>query len=233
VNGAGRRSIVSAVNGATATVTARVCSVNVGRPRSVATGKRTVRTAIWKAPVDGPVRVRATNIDGDEQADLSVHGGADKAVYAYALEETRAWELELGRALGAGAFGENLTTAGVDVSGALLGERWHIGTAVLEVVQPRLPCFKLGLRMGEARFVKRFARASRPGAYLRVIQEGDLAAGDEITLERDTLPEHGVTVRMVADAMLLDRDLIPEVLRAPNLLPWLRDWMTEQLQSEA
>ena len=139
-------------------MTARVASVNVGRPRPVDTGRRVVETAIWKRPVAGRVAVRGVNVDGDDQADRTVHGGPDKAVYAYALEEIRQWEDELGRPLGAAAFGENLTTEGIDVSGALVGERWRIGTTLLEVVQPRLPCFKLGLRMGDPTFVKRFAR---------------------------------------------------------------------------
>jgi len=147
-------------------VTARVASVNVGRPRPVDTGRRVVETAIWKRPVAGRVAVRGVNVDGDDQADRTVHGGPDKAVYAYALEEIRQWEDELGRPLGAAAFGENLTTEGIDVSGALVGERWRIGTTLLEVVQPRLPCFKLGLRMGDPTFLKRFAESSRPGAYM-------------------------------------------------------------------
>jgi MOSC domain-containing protein YiiM len=174
---------------------AHVLSVNVGRPRPVDTGRRTVRTAIWMAPVEGRVGVRGVNLDGDEQADLRVHGGPDKAVYAYAVEETREWEAELGRELGPGAFGENLTTAGIDVSGALLGERWRIGTTVLEVTEPRLPCFKLGLRMGDPSFVRRFAQASRPGAYLRIVEEGELGAGDAIEVDLDALPDHGVTLR--------------------------------------
>jgi MOSC domain-containing protein YiiM len=154
-----------------------VVSVNVGRPRPVQTGRRTVSTAIWKTPVEGRVAVRGVNVDGDDQADRSVHGGPDKAVYAYASEEIRRWRDELGRDLGAAPFGENLTTAGIDVSGALVGERWRIGTTLLEVVQPRLPCFKLGLRMGDPAFVRRFAQASRPGAYLRIVEEGELGAG--------------------------------------------------------
>ncbi len=146
------------------TAIGRLISVNVGLPREVDTGRRVVETAIWKAPVEGRVKVRHDNLEGDRQADLTVHGGPDKAVYAYAIEETRLWEEELGRDLGAGAFGENLTTEGVDVSGAVLGERWRIGTTLLEVVQPRLPCFKLGLKMGDPTFLRRFALASRPGA---------------------------------------------------------------------
>ena len=201
-------------------------SVNVGRPRKVDSGRRTVLTAIWKTPVEGRVAVRGVNVEGDDQADRSVHGGPDKAVYAYAIEETRAWEAELGRPLGAGAFGENLTIEGLDVSGALLGERWRVGTTLLEVVQPRLPCFKLGLRMGDPAFVRRFGRASRPGAYLRIVEEGELGTGDPVEVDTGALPDHGVSVRLVSDAILLDHDLIPQVLEAPQLLPSIREWMT-------
>jgi MOSC domain-containing protein YiiM len=205
---------------------ARVLHVNVGRPKPVGTGRRTVSTAIWKAPVEGRVAVRGVNLVGDDQADREVHGGPDKAVYAYAQEEIDLWESELDRPLGSAPFGENLTTTGLDVSGALLGERWRIGTTLLEVVQPRLPCFKLGLRMEDPRFVRRFGRASRPGAYLRIIEEGELGAGDAIEVDFETLPDHGVTVRLVSDAILLDHSLIPQVLEAPQLLPSLRAWMT-------
>ena len=205
---------------------ARLLSVNVGRPRPVDTGARTIVTAIWKTPVDGRVAVRGVNVDGDDQADRSVHGGPDKAVYAYAIEETRAWESELGRELGPGAFGENLTIEGVDVSGALVGERWRVGTALLEVVQPRFPCFKLGLRMGDPRFVKRFGQASRPGAYLRIVEEGELGAGDPVAVV--ARPDHAVTMRLVSDAILLDHDLIPRALDAPQLIPSLRTWMMKR-----
>ncbi len=206
----------------------RVISVNVGTPEVVETGRRRVLTAIWKHPVDGRVRVRGVNLEGDDQADRTVHGGPDKAVYAYAMEETRAWSAELGRELEPGSFGENLTTEGIDVSGALVGERWRVGTTLLEAVQPRVPCFKLGVRMNDARFVRRFARASRPGAYFRILEEGDLAAGDEILVDEASRPDHGVTLRMVFDAMLVDHDLIPAVLEAPQLLPSLREWLETQ-----
>jgi MOSC domain-containing protein YiiM len=135
-----------------------------------------VRTAIWKSPVPGRVGVRGVNVEGDEQADRRVHGGEFKAVYAYAVEEIRRWESELGRAIGPGGFGENFTTSGVDVSGARAGERWAIGSALFEVVQPRVPCFKLNLRMGDSRFGKRFTAAGRPGAYLRIVEEGEVGA---------------------------------------------------------
>jgi MOSC domain-containing protein YiiM len=205
----------------------RLISVNVGLPKEVDTGRRIVETAIWKAPVEGRVKVRHDNLEGDRQADLTVHGGPDKAVYAYAIEETRLWEEELGRELGAGAFGENLTTEGVDVSGAVLGERWRIGTTLLEVVQPRLPCFKLGLKMGDPTFLKRFALASRPGAYLKILAEGELGAGDPIEVDLGGRPAHGVSVRLVADAMLVDHSLIPRARQAPQLIPTLREQMAE------
>jgi MOSC domain-containing protein YiiM len=204
---------------------ARLLSVNVGRPRAVETGRRTVVTAIWKSPVEGRVAVRGVNLAGDAQADRSVHGGPDKAVYAYAIEETREWEGEVGRVLGPGAFGENLTVEGIDVSGALIGERWRVGTTLLEVAQPRVPCFKLGLRMGDPSFVKRFAQASRPGAYLRIVEEGELGAGDAVEVDAASLPGHGVTARLVSDALLLDRRLISRALDAPQLSQSLREAM--------
>jgi MOSC domain-containing protein YiiM len=172
------------------------------------------------------VPVRGVNVDGDDQADRSVHGGPDKAVYAYSIEETRLWEAELGRELGTAPFGENLTTEGIEVSGALIGERWQVGTVLLEVVQPRLPCFKLGLRMGDPSFVRRFAQASRPGAYLRILEGGELGAGDQIEVDIAALPVHGVTMRIVSDAILLDHALMRQVLEAPQLIPSLREWMT-------
>ncbi len=203
----------------------RLISVNVGTPKRVDTGRRIVETAIWKDPVEGRVKVRGVNLDGDRQADLTVHGGPDKAVYAYAIEETALWEEELGRQLGAGAWGENLTTEGVDVSGAVLGECWRIGTTLLEVVQPRLPCFKLALKMEDPTFVRRFAIASRPGAYLKILEEGEIGAGDEI--EVCGRPDHGVDVRLVADALLVDHSLIPRAREAPQLIDGLREQMDQ------
>lgn len=206
---------------------ARLISVNVGLPKAVDTGRRVVETAIWKYPVEGRVKVRGVNLEGDRQADLTVHGGENKAVYAYAIEETRLWEEELGRELGPGAFGENLTTEGVDVSGAVLGERWRVGTTLLEVVQPRLPCFKLSLKMEDPTFLKTFAQASRPGAYLKIVEEGDLGAGDRVEVDLAGRPDHGVSVRLVADAMLVDHSLIPRAKEAPQLIDTLREQMGE------
>jgi MOSC domain-containing protein YiiM len=207
---------------------ATVVSVHVGRPRTVQTRRAAVTTAIWKDPVEGRVAVRGVNLDGDDQADRSVHGGPDKAVYAYALEEVRAWENELGRDLGEAAFGQNLTTQGIDVSGALIGERWLIASTLFEVAQPRLPCFKLGLRIGTPAFVKRFAQAARPGAYLRIVKEGDVGPGDPI--EVVSRPDHGVTSRMVSDAILRDPALIPAVVQAEQLPAELRSWLAERIR---
>jgi MOSC domain-containing protein YiiM len=204
----------------------QLISVNVGRPQTRPGGRRYVRSAIWKSPVAGRVAVCGVNVAGDEQADLRVHGGPDKAVYAYAIEDTRFWEAELGRDLGAGALGENLTTEGLDLSGALVGERWAIGSVVLEVVQPRLPCFKLGVRLEERGMLKRFAQASRPGAYLRIVQEGALGAGDEIrTVAR---PDHGVSMALMSDAILLDHSRLPDLLAADGLIDEWRRWVDER-----
>ena len=157
-----------------------VVSVNVGRVATLARGDVSVRTAIAKEPVEGRVAAHREGLDGDHQANRKVHGGPDKAVYAYAVEDYAWWEGELGRGMTPGLFGENLTLVGVDVSGAVVGERWAIGTAVLEVAQPRRPCGKLALRMGDPGFPARFTAAGRPGAYLRVLTEGDIGSGDEV-----------------------------------------------------
>jgi MOSC domain-containing protein YiiM len=191
-------------------------SVNVGTPQQIAVRRgRPMMSAITKQPVAGRVRVEGVNVAGDAQADLRVHGGPDKAVYAYAREDAAFWEDVLGIDIPDGMFGENLTTEGLDVSGALIGERWRIGTVELEVCQPRQPCSKLGIRFGNPKMVKLFAQASRPGAYLRIVTEGELGAGDEI--EVISRPDHGVTIAMVSDAVFKDRSLAERVLAAPEL----------------
>lgn len=158
-----------------------VRSVNVGLPRLIEWRGQQVTTAIWKEPVDGAIRVEGVNLAGDDQADRRVHGGVDKAVYAYALEDYDWWGEQVGP-LGPGTFGENLTTAHIDLTSAFVGDRWHVGTAVLEISQPRTPCFKLGIRMGDDTFTRTFALAGRPGAYLRIVQPGLIEAGDEIRM---------------------------------------------------
>ncbi len=140
-------------------------------------------TGIWKLPASGRVAVGELGLAGDRQADRRVHGGYDKAVYAYAREDTDWWEAELGRELEHGFFGENLTVSGIDVTNARAGDRWRVGTTLLEVTEPRQPCWKLQAKAGEPRFIKRFAQAGRPGAYLSVVEEGDVGAGDTIVVE--------------------------------------------------
>jgi MOSC domain-containing protein YiiM len=206
---------------------AQVLSVNVGRPAEVGTRRgRPVRSAIGKAPVQGRVAVAGVNVAGDDQADRQVHGGPDKAVYAYAAEDVAWWEGELGRPLGPGAFGENLTVEGMDVTGAVIGERWRIATVELEVCQPRLPCFKLGLRFGDPRMVRRFTAAGRPGAYLRIVGRGELGAGDAISVT--DRPDHGVTIGLVSRAILVDHALLAQAAAAPQLPATLASWMRDR-----
>lgn len=165
----------------------RVVSVNVSLPKVVAGPKRPVETGIFKEPVEGRIAVRATNLDGDGQADLRFHGGVDKAVYAYPIEHYTYWRDELRRErMPFGLFGENLTVEGVLEDGVCIGDCLKIGSTVLQVTQPRVPCFKLGIKMGDPMFVKRFLRSRRSGFYLRVLQDGELGAGDSIEIvERD------------------------------------------------
>jgi MOSC domain-containing protein YiiM len=194
----------------------RIVSVNVGTPRQISVRRgRPMMSAIYKAPVEGPVRVEGINLAGDLQADRRVHGGPDKAVYAYAREDSDWWALQLGREIADGMFGENLTVEGLDISGAVIGERWKVGAVEFEVCQPRLPCSKLGLRFEDLKMVKRFGQASRPGAYLRIVTEGELQAGDEVTVL--SRPEHGITLANVADAILVDDSLLAHAASAPEL----------------
>jgi MOSC domain-containing protein YiiM len=205
---------------------ASLVSVNVGKPRQISTRRgQAMLSAIVKEPVLGRVRVEGVNLAGDDQADRSVHGGPDKAVYAYAREDIDWWEEISGAQLPSGVFGENLTTLGVDVSGSIIGERWALGSVVLEVCQPRLPCSKLGIRFGDLRMVKAFAKASRPGAYMRIVQEGELGVGDEVTIV--SRPDHGITLAMTADAVLKDPALVPRVLLAPELSLELRQELSQ------
>ena len=178
-----------------------VLSVNVAEIREIPHNGEMVPTGIWKVPVEARVAVRGVNVEGDEQADRAVHGGVDKALYAYACEDTDWWERELGRELPHGVFGENLTLRGVDVTGAEIGERWRIGSVLLEVSEPRFPCWKLG-----ARFV--------------------LAAGDGV--EVVTRPGHGLTIGAFAHAFLEDRGELPRLLEVPAVSRAWRDWVRER-----
>ena len=164
------------------TTVATVLSVNVGRAREFDYNGRLAKSAIWKSPVAGRIAARGVNLEGDDQADRKAHGGPDKSVYAYAMEDMQWWKEKLGRSLQYGEFGENLTTEGVAVNDALVGERWAIGSAVFEVSEPRIPCWRLGVRMNDQGFVRRFTEALRPGTYLRIIVEGAVGAGDDIRI---------------------------------------------------
>ena len=191
----------------------RVWSVNVGQQREVEWHGRTVTTAIWKDPVDGPVAVAGVNLCGDDQADRRVHGGIDKAIYAYALEDYEWWSHTHGP-LAPGTFGENLTTTGIDLNGSCIGDRWRVGSTVLEVAQPRSPCFKLALRMGDAQFVDLFIEAGRPGAYLRIISEGTIEAGDSIHIEPARQPATSIAALAGGD---LDDDGMRQVADDPRV----------------
>jgi MOSC domain-containing protein YiiM len=201
-------------------------SLNVGLPEPIGEHRgRPVLSGFRKSPVAGRLRTAGDNLTGDDQADRSVHGGPEKAIYAYASEDLAWWAQGFGRPMEPGrAFGENLTTSGIDCTGAVIGERWRVGSTLLEVCQPRLPCFKLGLVHGDPRMLRHFAGASRPGAYLRILEHGEVGAGDAI--EVHDRPDHGVTVSLVADALLLDRSLLPRVLEAPQLAGTLRAQLT-------
>ena len=191
-----------------------LASVNVGRPRQVEWKGRTVRTAIWKEPVEGPVAVEGVNLEGDDQADRRVHGGADKAVYAYAVEDYRWWSAQLGVELAPGTFGENLTVEAYDLGRAEVGERWKVGTCTLEVSEPRMPCFKLGIRMGTDDFVDLFGMVARHGTYLRIVEEGVVATGNPITLL--SRPGESLTVaELAASRGTDDVDLLERVARHP------------------
>ena len=158
-------------------------SLNTGGPREVEWNRGTVWTSIWKGPRDGRVRVATLNIEGDQQSDLSVHGGTYKAVYCYPSEHYACWREQLpGMDLPWGAFGENLTTEGLLETDVCIGDRIQIGTAEFQVTQPRSPCFKLGIRFGRDDMIKRFIAAGRSGFYVRVLREGDIATGDDIRI---------------------------------------------------
>jgi MOSC domain-containing protein YiiM len=160
-----------------------VVSINVGLPRDVRWQGKLVRTSIWKDPVAGPVRVGAFNLAGDEQSDLSVHGGARKSVYAYPSEHYPYWRAELpGTEMAWGVFGENFTIAGLLETGVHVGDHLRIGSAEFAVTQPRRPCFKLGIRFNRPAIIEEFRQSGRSGFYLSVVQQGHVVAGDAIEL---------------------------------------------------
>lgn len=209
----------------------QLVSVNVGLPREVDWHGRVVRTSIWKEPVDGLVRVSPLNLAGDQQSDLSVHGGKDKAVYVYPREHYEYWKRELpGQDLPWGAFGENLTTEGLLEPDVRIGDRLRIGSAEFLVTQPRMPCFKLGVRFGRDDMVKRFLRSGRSGFYLAVLREGEVARGNPVEFAgRD---EHGVTVADIASLYARDMDnadLLRRAVAVPALPESWKEYFRERL----
>jgi MOSC domain-containing protein YiiM len=168
------------------------------------------------------------SLRGDDQADRTVHGGPDKARLRVAVEDTEWWEAQLGAQRGAGAFGENLTVRGIPVSNAVIGERWALGSALLEVAQPRLLCFKFGLRMGDPRFLKRFAATGRPGGLPACGERGRHRRGDQIDVV--SRPAHGVTSALVSRALLREPQLLAAALQAPELAKGLRTWIQERAE---
>lgn len=195
----------------------RLISVNVGGPREVEWRGETVLTSIWKSPVAGTVRVGTLNLDGDGQSDLSVHGGIDKAVYAYPSEHYAWWRGELpGMELPWGVFGENLTTEGLVEGEVHIGDRFRIGSAEFLVTQPRLPCFKLGIRFGDPLMVKRFFRSGRLGFYLKVAREGEVEA--RCAIQRLARPSTSISIAAIG-ALHGDQAADPEQLKKVSELP--------------
>ncbi|WP_345039252.1 MOSC domain-containing protein [Streptomyces sannanensis] len=219
----------------------KLLTVNLGKPKVVDyTDAEGGATGIDKQPTEGPVRVTnpgpkgvgASGVGGDTVCDLRHHGGSHQAVYAFAREDLDVWERELGRPLGNGSFGENLTTLGVDVNGALIGERWRVGEQlVLEVASGRVPCRTFAGWLGEQGWVRRFTQAAAPGAYLRVIEPGEIRAGDPIGIVHR--PDHDITVAVQFRAVTTERTLLPRLLAAgdaldPNILRKTKEYVSKQ-----
>ena len=209
----------------------KLLSINVGLPREIEWNGRMVRTSIFKSPVSGQIRVAQLNLEGDQQSDLSVHGGIDKAVYAYPSEHYSFWRNELpGLDLSHGAFGENFTTTGLLEEDVHIGDRFRVGSAEFMVTQPRMPCFKLGIRFNRPDIVKRFLQSGRTGFYFAVLKEGEVTAGDSIELlQRD---EHGVTVADIVNLYRRDasnQDLLRRVTELPSLPKSWRDYFRTHL----
>jgi MOSC domain-containing protein YiiM len=202
----------------------KLVSVNVSVPRIVAYEGETVMTGIFKEPVDGRVMVRRLNVDGDRQADLENHGGVYKAVYAYPVENYDLWRVELGRTdLAFGQFGENFTVEGMTEDTVHVGDVFRVGGAVVQVTQPRTPCYKLGIKMGSAGFPKQFLASGRTGFYLRVLEEGEVGAGDAI--ERVQIHPERMSVREVSHLLYFEPrnlDGARKALRIKALAPGWR-----------
>ena len=209
----------------------RILSINVGMPKPVDFGPQTVTTGFYKAPVAGPVRMNRDNLAGDGQASLDVHGGADKAVYAYPSEHYEFWGRGLSdAALSPGAFGENLTIAGLLESDAHIGDELQIGDARVVITQPRLPCFKMGLKFGRPDIQKRFLESGRSGFYLRVVREGSIEAG--MDFERTSIDPVGLSIAELL-ALYAQKEICPagleRVMRVEALPEEWREMLRKRL----
>jgi MOSC domain-containing protein YiiM len=213
----------------------KLISVNVGLPREVEWKGRTVKTAIFKEPVEGRLQLKKHNLEGDRQADLKVHGGREKAVYAYPVEHYTYWRQEFPEMdLPPGMFGENFTIEGLLETRVNIGDRFKIGSASLVVTQPRMPCYKLGLKFGRDDIIKRFLESRRSGFYLAVIEEGEVGAGDNLELiARD---ENNVTVEDIVRLYAHDKDDLESLKRAMRVeaLPEMwRDYFAERVEKRS
>jgi MOSC domain-containing protein YiiM len=213
-------------------INVQIISVNVGRPRLVVANGREVSTGIFKEPVTGRVEVRTLNLDGDRQADLSVHGGPSKAVYAYPSEHYEYWKQQLpDMKLPWGMFGENFTTTGLFESELNIGDKFLAGTAVVMVTEPRMPCYKLGIRFGRSDILKRFLASGFTGFYFAVLQEGNVAAGDRIELiERD---RNDVRVSDITRLYVHDKhntELLQRAIAVDALPDSWKDYFQQQLR---
>jgi MOSC domain-containing protein YiiM len=206
----------------------RVLSVNVGRIASEFDGRQHYTTGIGKRPIPGSALLERERVVGDEIADLKNHGGPDRALYAYAAEDYAWWEGEIGRPLAYGLFGENLTLTGIDVSGAAIGERWRIGDAIVRVTSPRIPCFKLAHVVGEPNFVKRFAAAHRPGAYLAIERAAAIGSGDDVEIL--SRPEKRLTLREFTTIYFEERDRAAAFLDIADMTDAWRAWALGTLE---
>jgi MOSC domain-containing protein YiiM len=201
----------------------KLISVNAGLPREVEWRGRLVKTSIWKAPINRRVAVRKLNVEGDAQSDLNVHGGPEKAVYVYPSEHYAFWHTNLpGMDLPWGAFGENFTTEGLLESSAMIGDRIRIGSAEFQITQPRMPCFKLGIRFGREDMIKRFLQSGRTGFYLAVKREGEVGAGDPI----EFIAQHqsGLSVAEVSSLYARDADNQALLRRAAETTALPESW---------
>jgi MOSC domain-containing protein YiiM len=209
----------------------KLISVCVGLPREVSWKGKPVTTGIFKQPVAGRVMMRSLNLDGDQQADLTVHGGTEKAIYAYPMEHYAYWRQELPEeALPWGAFGENLTIEGLSETTVNIGDRFRIGTAEVMVTQPRFPCFKLNLKFGRDDMVKRFLNSRLSGIYFSVVQEGEVGAGDAIELVgRD---EHNITVADIVKIYVREAndDLVRRAIQVPALAAGLKTYFQQKIE---